>query len=287
MEVGGQTSQGVGPDKHCSVFATPRLWMRLMKSLLDHLDYGVVVLDGRFRAHFINRSFREIWRLPRQQADNQPSFSDLILHGRDTKAYAVPDSQLDGYVSQRVRAMHLGNVRSQDLSLSDGRVIRLQCGQMPEGGRLLSYIDVTDLAAKAESLAKKLAVVIDSGPVPNGEAQLHTGGPWQVLRAEAYMEANWDQQIDADDIAGAIGTSQRSLFRAFQQSRGYSPMEFVRRSRLRHAQRMLKLPDAATTVSSVALACGFTDLGQFSKTYRNAFGEAPSQVLHRAKRDVV
>jgi transcriptional regulator GlxA family with amidase domain len=34
-----------------------------------------------------------------------------------------------------------------------------------------------------------------------------------------------------------------------------------------------------TTVSSVALACGFAHLGRFSATYASKFGEAPSVTL--------
>lgn len=257
-----------------------------MNGFLQHADYGVVVLNRHFQARFINRSFRDIWRLPGRKADSELSFADLILHGRETRAYAVPDSQLDRYVQRRVDAMHSGVVQKQDLRLNGGRVIRLQCGSLPGGERLLSYIDVTDLAARADRLEKKLARGAELVPAgDDSHARGAAGVPWQVRRAEAYIEANWDQRMSADDIAASAGTSQRNLFRTFQQSRGYSPMEFARLSRLRHAQVMLKLPDAMTTVSGVAVACGFENLGQFSRAYRRAFGETPSQVLSRAKDD--
>jgi AraC-like DNA-binding protein len=107
--------------------------------------------------------------------------------------------------------------------------------------------------------------------------------PWQVRRAEDYIAANWDRPLSIEELAAEVGCSVRSLFRAFRQSRGTSPLEFARRIRLGHARRMLEAPDAATTVTSVAFACGFGDLGRFSKDFTQAFGELPSLVLGRRR----
>ncbi len=107
--------------------------------------------------------------------------------------------------------------------------------------------------------------------------------PRQVKRAEDYIEANWNQPLSIEDLAAAAGCSVRSLFRTFRQSRGYTPLEFARRLRLGHARRMLESADESTTVTSVAFACGFNDLGRFSKDFGQAFGELPSLVLSRSR----
>lgn len=107
--------------------------------------------------------------------------------------------------------------------------------------------------------------------------------PWQVRRAEQHIEAHWNQPITIEDLAAATGTSVRSLFRSFQRSRGYSPLEFARRLRLDHARRQLEQPRPETTVTAVAMDCGFGDLGHFGKAFARAFGEQPSAVLARAR----
>ena len=115
------------------------------------------------------------------------------------------------------------------------------------------------------------------------ERRPSNSAPWQVRRAEEYIEANWDRPISVEDVAAVAGVSARSIFRTFQQSRGYSPLAFAKQVRLRHARCILNLADATTTVTDVAFACGFGDLGHFSKDYRRMFGELPSQALGRAK----
>jgi AraC-like DNA-binding protein len=115
------------------------------------------------------------------------------------------------------------------------------------------------------------------------ECKPHSVAPWQVRRAEEYVEANWNRAIRMEDIAAVTGASARSIFRTFKQSRGCTPMVFAKRLRLRRAQEMLLASGPTASVTDIALACGFGDLGRFSKDYREAFGEPPSKALNRAK----
>ncbi len=108
--------------------------------------------------------------------------------------------------------------------------------------------------------------------------------PWQVRRAEEYIESNWDQPLTVEALALVTGVSTRSLFLSFQRSRGYSPMDFVKRVRLAHARKMLGQPEEATSVTNVAFDCGFGNLGHFANYYRQRFGEAPSATLQRSRR---
>jgi AraC-like DNA-binding protein len=108
--------------------------------------------------------------------------------------------------------------------------------------------------------------------------------PSHVRRAEEYIEAHWDQAITIESLVEVTGVGARAIFRAFQQNRGYSPMVFARTVRLRHARSMLSAPEPETSVTTVAFACGFGNLGHFARDYREAFGERPSATLARAMR---
>lgn len=57
--------------------------------------------------------------------------------------------------------------------------------------------------------------------------------PWQVRRAEDYLEANAHRAVSVDEIADVAGASALSLFRSFQRSRGCSPRQFIVRLRSR------------------------------------------------------
>jgi AraC-like DNA-binding protein len=103
--------------------------------------------------------------------------------------------------------------------------------------------------------------------------------PWQVRLVEEYIDANWNRPITVEALATAAGASTRSIFKAFREARHCSPMAFVKGIRLGHARRMLQRPEHATSVVSVAFACGFLNPGHFARDYRLAFGELPSATL--------
>jgi diguanylate cyclase (GGDEF)-like protein len=126
--------------------------MLALRAALDEVKIGVVLLDGDLRAQFINRAFREMWKLPDAVADSRPAFAALMYHGRDTSAYQVAQSELDDYVAHRVERVRDGDTNALDLRRSDGEVIRMQCAVLPNGGRMLSYTDVTDIVRHSDEL---------------------------------------------------------------------------------------------------------------------------------------
>ncbi len=107
--------------------------------------------------------------------------------------------------------------------------------------------------------------------------------PWQVRQAEEYIEANWQHAITMENLAQVTGVSVFGLFRSFRKGRGYSPLEFLSQVRLCRAREFLQRPEAVTTITSVATACGFAGLDSFSSDYRRTFGELPSDTLSRGR----
>lgn len=108
-------------------------------------------------------------------------------------------------------------------------------------------------------------------------------GVQELRAAEEYIEAHWDQPITMEALTAVTGASARSLYYSFRKLRGYSPKSFVTQLRLRRSYELLARPEPSTTVTDVALSCGFGNLGHFSSYYRAAFGESPSASLRRAR----
>jgi transcriptional regulator GlxA family with amidase domain len=106
---------------------------------------------------------------------------------------------------------------------------------------------------------------------------------WQVRRAEYYIEAHWNETITIGKLAQATAASARSIFHHFKISRGQSPMSFVKEVRLQHAREMLQQSGCAHSVTEIAVACGFGNLGHFSSDYFKRFDELPSETLRRSK----
>jgi diguanylate cyclase (GGDEF)-like protein len=125
-----------------------------LRAIVDDLNYGVVVLDQERRVQFINRAFRRFWRVPDHLADNEQTFLKLMYHGRGTAAYAVSADKLGEYVAKQLDLIRSGEERPLTIRLSNGEAIQFRCKALPNGDRLLTYGNVSELAEEAEALER-------------------------------------------------------------------------------------------------------------------------------------
>jgi PAS domain-containing protein len=116
-----------------------------LSAALDQIEIGIVLLDSDTRAEFINRAFRDYFRLPDAQADSKPAFIALMYHGRDTGAWELPEDEMSAFIAKRTELIRAGDSTPINIKLTDGEVLRFTCTALPDGGRMLSYAPVTDL----------------------------------------------------------------------------------------------------------------------------------------------
>jgi AraC-like DNA-binding protein len=115
------------------------------------------------------------------------------------------------------------------------------------------------------------------------ESQENAADSKVVRRLEEFVEAHWQEAITIDRLAAESGVSTRAIFRAFERSRGYSPMAFVKAVRLRRAREILASGDPGVSVTATAFRCNFASPGHFAREYREAFGELPSETVYRTR----
>ena len=116
------------------------------------------------------------------------------------------------------------------------------------------------------------------------EGQESLPGSSLVRQLENFIEANWRDAITIERLTAEAGVSSRAIFRAFERSRGYSPMAFAKAVRLKRAREILMSGDPAVTVLATAFNCNFASPGHFAREYRETFGELPSETLARTPR---
>lgn len=107
--------------------------------------------------------------------------------------------------------------------------------------------------------------------------------PGIVRRAEEYMRANLSKGLTIKDLLLTCNCSRSVLFAAFKNARSYTPLEFLTEQRLQNAREKLISQNRKSSVSSVALDCGFIHFGRFARIYKRRFGESPSETLQRGR----
>jgi transcriptional regulator GlxA family with amidase domain len=95
----------------------------------------------------------------------------------------------------------------------------------------------------------------------------------RLLEIVALMEANLEEPISLDELAGYVNVSRRQLERLFQKNLHCSPSRYYLKLRLTRARQLLK--QTPLSIIEVASACGFVSTPHFSKCYREYFGIPP------------
>jgi len=88
-----------------------------------------------------------------------------------------------------------------------------------------------------------------------------------------YIDSHMKEPASIDEMAKVCGVSSRTLLRRFKAQTGLSPMEFLNRTRLERAARMLR--EGCAGIKDIALDCGFCDGNYFSKQFKKSFGLSP------------
>lgn len=92
----------------------------------------------------------------------------------------------------------------------------------------------------------------------------------------AFMEANMsNESYWLDELANDMNTSRSTFFRKLKKLTGQPPNDFMRMIRLKRATQLLD--QNQYTIAEISYKVGFNDPGYFSKCFRKAFGQPPSQ----------
>jgi AraC-like DNA-binding protein len=119
-------------------------------------------------------------------------------------------------------------------------------------------------------------------PIAAGERGDTTRHARIIGRFEDYLASRRYEPIYLAEICAAIGVSERTLRSFCQEHLGVGPVRYLWLRRMNLAHRALLRAEAGkTSVTEIATAHGFWELGRFSVEYRALFDEAPSATLRR------
>jgi AraC-like DNA-binding protein len=106
--------------------------------------------------------------------------------------------------------------------------------------------------------------------------------PWQERRAKELLDVHTGGGVTLDILARSCGLSVRHFTRAFRQSTGMAPYQWLQYRRMEKAKQLLEASSAP--LSTIALDCGFADQSHFTRTFARLVGVTP-RIWRRTKRE--
>lgn len=141
----------------------------------------------------------------------------------------------------------------------------------------LAFVEAAT-AALARQLVRHAGTARPQPPPPPARGGL---SPAAKRRALELIDAQLDARLSVETLAREVGLSVAHFARAFKETLGRAPHQFLLSLRLERARRMLEMPGAQ--LSQIALAAGFADQSHLTRLFKRQYGVTPG-ALQRAER---
>lgn len=128
-------------------------------------------------------------------------------------------------------------------------VLKARCVNLIEKRKMIKGEDTSGLSSVDDDFYTKLMNLISS----------HISNP----------------EINVDELAASLSLSRSQFYRKVKSISGLSPVELIRLTRLKKAKSMIANTDKS--ISEIAYAMGFSSPAYFTKCYKEAFGQTPSE----------
>ena len=107
------------------------------------------------------------------------------------------------------------------------------------------------------------------GPTNTSSVEWPPGIARVIEQLRLYYYRHWS----VDELADLAGCSTVHFFRSFRKATGISPMQYLLRQRMNHAQR--RLAESKDSVKQIAEQVGYLDQFHFSREFKRCTGLAP------------
>lgn len=88
-------------------------------------------------------------------------------------------------------------------------------------------------------------------------------------------------ELSVDTLASRMGLERTQFYRKIKALTNFSPVELIRNLRLKQARHLIKTTDR--TMSEIAYDVGFSTPAYFTRCYREAYGETPTETRNNLR----
>lgn len=102
-----------------------------------------------------------------------------------------------------------------------------------------------------------------------------------IVPAIDYIRKNYHKRIDMATLANICEISERTFYRHFKEAFNITPQNYLQKHRILEAIEIFRVTQS--TISTVALKCGFYDHSNFTKEFKKHMSMTPKQYLQKMK----
>jgi diguanylate cyclase (GGDEF)-like protein len=117
---------------------------------LDHAEVGILLLDKDLRVRFHSQRLLELFGPALLAVRLNTELAELLRQAAQRSLFDVPDRHVARFVDDLIARVRAGDIAAARLDLRNGRRLLFGCAACGDGGRILTYTDIsTELTNEA------------------------------------------------------------------------------------------------------------------------------------------
>lgn len=107
----------------------------------------------------------------------------------------------------------------------------------------------------------------------------------RINKIVQFVEKNYHHKISLEDVGELVGMSASSVSRFFKQRTRHNFWDYLNRFRIDRAAQMMI--ETEHTISEISYACGFNNISNFNRVFRERIGTTPSDYRNKFKESII
>ena len=107
----------------------------------------------------------------------------------------------------------------------------------------------------------------------------------RITKIVQFVEKNYHHKISLEDVGELVGMSASSVSRFFKQRTRHNFWDYLNGFRIDRAAQMMI--ETEHTISEISYACGFNNISNFNRVFRERIGTTPSDYRNKFKESII
>ena len=107
----------------------------------------------------------------------------------------------------------------------------------------------------------------------------------RINKIVQFVEKNYHHKISLEDVGELVGMSASSVSRFFKQRTRHNFWDYLNGFRIDRAAQMII--ETEHTISEISYACGFNNISNFNRVFRERIGTTPSDYRNKFKESII
>ena len=133
-----------------------------------------------------------------------------------------------------------------------------------------------ELACADRTQVELIGVQSSDSPLPHSR---------RINKIVQFVEKNYHHKISLEDVGELVGMSASSVSRFFKQRTRHNFWDYLNGFRIDRAAQMMI--ETEHTISEISYACGFNNISNFNRVFRERIGTTPSDYRNKFKESII